>query len=117
MRSTAYQEPLRFLSVGRNYNFKHILLSQRAQLIDATAISLCGQVYVGRMHEQNDLSKMRNWLKEKTENLPSLQVGEFYYVLQGESIKFKAPLFKSATKPTLAPIKSIACSRARKSKI
>jgi hypothetical protein len=68
---------LQFCSIGRNFKLSFLAIAQRFQMLNTDLISLSGQLYVGTVHEENDLKKLRNWFGDKTEQLKTLQLGEF----------------------------------------
>jgi len=75
---------LQFCSIGRNFKLSFIAVAQRFQMLNTDLISLSGQLYCGCFHEQNDLKKLRNWIKDKTEQLNELQLGEFMRYSEGK---------------------------------
>lgn len=80
------EEIRRLVCVGRNFRLSYIALAQRFQNVSPTLISLCGQLYFGQQHEENDLKKTRNWLRQRTVELEDLGVGEFLYK-KGKAIR------------------------------
>ena len=62
LRSAWYEEAMRLITEGGNFNMNYMLLTQRPATVDTTAISQCGQSYWGYLQEQNDLRKAKNWL-------------------------------------------------------
>lgn len=99
LRSSEAQEILRLITVGRNFNLRFILLTQRPATVDKTCVSLCGQKYLGRVDELNDIRYLRNWIGNHVKKLPSLDVGQFIYDKGSETEIIKVPLFRSARKP------------------
>jgi hypothetical protein len=75
-------------------------------MVSTNLISLCGQLYLGMMHEQNDLKKAYNWLGNNTKELTRLDVGEFVRYSKGNVAKMTAELFATETKPKLISVKS-----------
>jgi len=94
LQSIEAQEVLRLMTVGRNFNLRFILLTQRPATVDKTAVSLCGQKYLGRVDELNDVRYLRNWIGDWTEKLPSLNVGEFIYNEGNRLEVVQVPLFE-----------------------
>lgn len=101
LRSTEAQEILRLITVGRNFNLRFILLTQRPATVDKTCVSLCGQKYLARVDELNDVRYLRNWIGNNVKKLPSLDVGQFIYDKGSETDIIEVPLFKSSRKPVV----------------
>jgi hypothetical protein len=53
------------ISVGANFKLGYVLLTQRPSDVDTKAISRCGQLFIGKHFEVNNINKLR--------------CGEFYY--------------------------------------
>jgi hypothetical protein len=90
---------MRLCASGRNLKMSYVAIAQRFQMVTTNLISLSGQLYVGAMHEQNDLKKVRNWLADKTKELQSLEVGEFIRYCNGKSAKMRTERFTVASQP------------------
>ena len=88
---------LQFCSIGRNFKLSFVAVAQRFQMLNTDLISLSGQLYVGAMHEDNDLKKLRNWLKDKTEDLKHLELGDFVRYCDGETVKMHCDKFTDNT--------------------
>jgi len=97
LQSTEAQEVLRLMTVGRNFNLRFILITQRPATVDKTAVSLCGQKYLGRVDELNDIKYLRNWIGDWVEKLPSLNIGQFIYSKGNEMEVIQTPLFVPET--------------------
>jgi energy-coupling factor transporter ATP-binding protein EcfA2 len=97
---------LRLVATGRNLKLSHIAVAQRFAMVSTNLISLCGQLYLGMMHEQNDLKKAYNWLGNNTKELRKLDVGEFVRYSKGNVAKMTAELFATETKPKLISVES-----------
>jgi hypothetical protein len=97
---------LRLVATGRNLKLSYIAVAQRFAMVSTNLISLCGQLYLGMMHEQNDLKKAYNWLGNNTKELTRLDVGEFVRYSKGNVAKMTAELFATETKPKLISVKS-----------
>ncbi len=99
LRSIEAQEILRLITVGRNYNLRFILLTQRPATVDKTCVSLCGQKYLGRVDELNDIKYLRNWVGDYVKELPSLAIGQFVYDKGNEVEVIEVPIFRSLRRP------------------
>jgi len=99
LRSLASQEILRLITVGRNFNLRYILLTQRPSLVDTTCIALCGQKYLGKTDEENDKKKCKNWIQDYAQELDMLNVGEFIYDKGNYTVKIQTPLFTRILEP------------------
>jgi len=99
LQSTEAQEVLRLMTVGRNFNLRFILITQRPATVDKTAVSLCGQKYLGRVDELNDIKYLRNWIGDWVEKLPSLNIGEFIYSKGNDMEVVQTPLFVPVARP------------------
>ncbi len=99
LQSNEAQEVLRMMTVGRNFNLRFILITQRPATVDKTAVSLCGQKYLGRVDELNDIRYLRNWIGDWVEKLPSLNIGEFVYSKGNEPNVIRTPLFVPMVPP------------------
>jgi hypothetical protein len=97
---------LRLVATGRNLKLSYIAVAQRFAMVSTNLISLCGQLYLGMMHEQNDLKKAYNWLGTNTKELAKLDVGEFVRYSKGCVTKMSAELFATETKPNLISVDS-----------
>jgi hypothetical protein len=97
---------LRLVATGRNLNLSYIAIAQRFAMVSTNLISLCGQLYFGMMHEQNDLKKAYNWLGKNTKELAKVDVGEFVRYSKGQITKMDVELFTTETKPKLISVES-----------
>jgi hypothetical protein len=95
------KELLKLCAVGRNLKMSYIAIAQRFQMISTNMISLCGQIYLGQCHEQNDLKKAYNWLGDKTKELTKLDVGQFIRYCKGQNTKMNVDYFETEIKPKL----------------
>jgi energy-coupling factor transporter ATP-binding protein EcfA2 len=95
------KELLKLCAVGRNFKMSYIAIAQRFQMVSTNMISLCGQIFLGQCHEQNDLKKAYNWLGDKTKELTKLDVGQFIRYCKGESTKMNVDLFTTEIKPKI----------------
>jgi hypothetical protein len=97
---------LKLVATGRNFKLSYIAVAQRFAMVSTNLISLSGQLYLGRMHEQNDLKKAYNWLGNITKELRKLDVGEFLRYGKGNVTKMAVELFATETKPKLIGVES-----------
>jgi hypothetical protein len=97
---------LRLVATGRNLKLSYIAVAQRFAMVSTNLISLCGQLYLGMSHEQNDLKKAYNWLGNNTKELTRLDVGEFVRYSKGQITKMDVELFTTETKPNLISVES-----------
>jgi len=98
------QEILRMVSVGHNFNQTNEILTQRPADVSVKAIGRCGQLYIGKHFEENDIRKLSSYLHWKPqstyEKLTELRKGQFYYLLLGQKpVKINTPLHKQTLKP------------------
>lgn len=94
MRAKRYQEALRIITVGRNFNIRFGLITQWCALIDKTVIKFPRQRYFGYTDEKNDKEYLRNFIGSRVDELETLQVGEFMYDVGKKTKKVQVPLFK-----------------------
>jgi hypothetical protein len=57
---------------------------------------LSNQLYVAKLHEQNDLRKIKNWVSD-TEQLKSLELGDFIKYANGKTELMHIDKFESNT--------------------
>lgn len=111
LRAKYAQQTFRMVSVGRNFNQRYFLLTQRPADISVKALSRSGQSYFGQHWEENDIRKISRLLGDKwSDNTPTpksrkfnfvreilsgLKIGEFVYRNPYEKIqrKIATPLF------------------------
>jgi DNA helicase HerA-like ATPase len=91
------------ISVGANFKLGYVLLTQRPSDVDTKAISRCGQLFIGKHFEVNDINKLRRFLgwrkfEDAYQRLPSLKRGEFYYCAS-TSTKITTPLHRQIDVP------------------
>lgn len=78
LRAKRFQEAVRVLSVGRNFNIKFCLVTPFASQVDKYAVKLCGQKYLGYTSEPNDVDYLDGYIgKERAEELKRLKAGQF----------------------------------------
>jgi len=97
---------LRLCAVGRNLKMSYIAIAQRFQMTSTNLISMSGQIYLGGMHEFNDLKRAYNWIGNNTKELAKLDVGEFVRYSKGNVAKMSVELFVTETKPKLISAES-----------
>jgi len=101
MRSKRYQEALRIITVGRNFNIRFGLITQWCALIDKTVIKFPRQKYLGYSDEKNDKEYLRNFIGKRVDELETLEVGQFIYDFGKNTTKVQVPLFRCEPKPLL----------------
>jgi hypothetical protein len=92
---------LRLCASGRNLKMSYIAVAQRFAMISTSLISLSGQLYLGMMHEFNDLKRAYNWLGENTKELQNLDVGDFIRYSNGKIDKMHTELFTPNIEPKM----------------
>jgi energy-coupling factor transporter ATP-binding protein EcfA2 len=106
---------LQLLSVGRNYRLSYLAVVQRLARLNTDAISLSGQLYVGKLHEINDLRKIKNWVSD-TEQLKSLELGDFIRYSEGKTELVHVQPFETTTEHTFitaAPLETVTAPQPR----
>jgi len=92
---------LRLCASGRNLKMSYVAIAQRFQMVSTNLISMSGQLYLGMMHEFNDLKRAYNWLGQNTKELRKLDVGQFIRYSKGQITKMDVELFTTETMPKL----------------
>jgi hypothetical protein len=87
------------VSVGRNFKLSYVAIAQRLARIGTDLISLSGQLYIGKLHEQNDLAKIRNWVSD-TQALKDLNLGDFIRYSNGKTELIHCDKFEDNTEHT-----------------
>jgi DNA helicase HerA-like ATPase len=101
MRSKAYAEVMRLVTVGRNFKIRYGLLTQFPSSVDKLPVKMSKQRYFGYTDEKNDKDYIQSFLgKELTEELKTLKIGEFYYNSGRTKERIQTPLFQTEVKPT-----------------
>lgn len=108
LQAKTSQETFRMVSVGHNFRQTNMLLTQRPADVDVRAISRCGQLYIGKHFEENDIRKISRFLHWKPENtyekLTKLEKGQFYYMILGaEPQLINTKLHVQVHQPTQLP--------------
>jgi len=85
MRAKKFQETVRLMSVGRNFDVKFCLVTPFASQVDKYGIKLCGQRYFGYTTEKNDIEYIEGFLDDEAEKLKVLQPGQFMREARGET--------------------------------
>jgi hypothetical protein len=75
---------LQLVSVGRNFCLSFLAVAQRLARINVDLISLSSQLFIGKLHEANDLKKIKNWVSD-TEQLKTLELGDFVKYNNGKT--------------------------------
>lgn len=101
MRSKKYQEALRIITTGRNFNIRFGLITQWCALIDKTVIKFPRQKFFGYTDEKNDKEYIRNFIGKRVDELETLEVGQFLYDFGKNTKKIKTPLFQLESKPEI----------------
>lgn len=106
LRSRAFQEAVRLVSVGRNYGIKFCLVTPFASNVDKYIIKLCGQRYLGYTTEPNDIKYLKGYLEERVEELKTLRPGQFFYECRGAkeiiySEEYEAEILPKSVRPPM----------------
>lgn len=115
MRSKAYMEMMRLITVGRNYKLRYGLITQFPSMIDKLCVKMTQQRYFGYSDEKNDLDYVNCFIPnedfyiiikdpvdKKEKKVPAMctfQVGEFFYDVGAVTQRVKTPLFQAKSKP------------------
>lgn len=104
LQAKTSQETFRMVSVGHNFRQTNLLLTQRPADVDVRAISRCGQLYIGKHFEENDIRKISRFLhwnpKNTYEKLTKLEKGQFFYMILGSEPRLiNTKLHKQTLKP------------------
>jgi hypothetical protein len=86
------RETRRLITVGANFNLSFIAITQFSSMIDKLLVKCAQQRFFGRTSEPNDLRYLRNFLGDHTEELTTLQRGEFLFQHCGKIRKVKNAL-------------------------
>jgi hypothetical protein len=92
---------MKLCALGRNYMMSYVAIAQRFQMVSTDLISLSGQLYIGALHEENDRKKLKNWLGKRTEELKTLEVGQFIHYRNGKIFKMQVEPFSCGVEPKL----------------
>jgi len=79
LRAKAFQETVRILTQGRNFNIRVGCITQFASLLDKNALRYMKQRYLGWTDELNDVNYIKGFIGDKAEELKTLKAGEFIY--------------------------------------
>lgn len=93
---------MRLCASGRNLKMSYVAIAQRFQMVTTNIISLSGQLYIGALHEANDLKKIRNWLADKTKEVQYLELGEFFRYHNGKIAKIRTERFRARSQPKIS---------------
>lgn len=74
------------LLIGRHHNIALFFTSQRAGEVHKTIISQCNHIFIGQMHEKNDITYIKSFLGDSVDQLPNYPVHEFLYFSQSGQI-------------------------------
>ena len=70
--------------MGRHRNVAIIFSTQRVGMLNKTLLSQCNHIFIGRMHERNDIKAICDFTGLRPEHILSLKNQEFYYWNMGE---------------------------------
>lgn len=99
LRAKAFQELVRLVSVGRNYNIKFCLVTPFASQVDKYVIKLCGQRYIGYTCEPNDIKYLKGYLEERVDELKKLNAGQFFCEARGEKTLIYSEEYRAEALP------------------
>jgi len=101
LRAKAFQEAVRVVSVGRNYNIKFCIVTPFASQVDKYVVKLCGQRYLGYTTEPNDIKYLKGYLEGRTDELKRLQAGEFLREYRGAKNLVRSQPYQATLKPKI----------------
>ncbi len=93
--------------LGRHRNIGLIFTSQRPGQINKTILSQCNHVFVGSIHETNDLKYIAGFIHEENEVLSGLKPRTFLYYRPGMPISLIGPVKNSLELNNNSPDNSI----------
>jgi len=99
LRAKGFQELVRVVSVGRNYNIKFCLVTPFASQVDKYIVKLCGQRYFGYTCEPNDIKYLKGYLEERVEELKKMKAGQFFYECRGDKEHIYSEEYQAELKP------------------
>ena len=100
LRANVFQEVMRLITCGRNYNIRFGLITQFASMVDKTAIKMCKQRYFGWTNEKNDLAYLKNFLGNRASELETLATGQFLYDYGNTTKRMQTQKFQMAYQPS-----------------
>jgi hypothetical protein len=94
LNGKAYQNTKRILTQGANYEISFLGITQFPALVDKLPVKAAQQRYFGKTSEPNDMKYLKAYLGETVQALPSLKLGEFFYMHSGRLSKIQTPKFQ-----------------------
>lgn len=82
------------LFTGRHKGLSLLFVTQRPGQLNKNILSQCSHVFCGQLHDLNDISYLKNFLKEKSDELPNLPIGKFIYFSPGKRLSYVYSLDK-----------------------
>ena len=76
------------LFIGRHRTLSLLFVTQRPGQLNKNILSQCRHIFVGQLHEKNDLEYVSNFVGCETEKLINLEPRKFLYFSPGQEIKF-----------------------------
>jgi len=70
--------------VGRHNGISMIFVTQRPARLHKDLLSQCQHVFVGQLHDKNDLNYISNFVGENSETISNLKSGKFVYFTPGK---------------------------------
>jgi len=95
LRANIYQETMRLVTCGRNYNIRYGLITQFPSMVDKTCVKMTKQRYFGWTNEKNDIAYLRAFLGDKVSELETLEVGQFLYDYGKTTKRIEVPKFEA----------------------
>lgn len=99
MRAKAYENTVRLLTQGRNYNVRIGCITQFASLVDKNAIRYMKQRYFGYTDEPNDVDYIKGFIRQEAQKLTTLKAGQFIYKHRNNIEKIQIQPFKTPHRP------------------
>jgi len=95
-RSPIYDGVLDVVTVGANFGLRFGLITQFPALVDKSPVKITMQRYFGLTWEKNDIAYIKFFIgKEASEQLRSLNKGEFVYQYKDRIEKIQTEIYKS----------------------
>ena len=100
LRANVYQEVMRLVTTGRNFNIRYGLITQFPSMVDKTCVKMTKQRYFGWTNEKNDITYLKAFLGERVSELETLEVGQFLYDYGKTTKRIQAPKFEAEREAT-----------------
>jgi energy-coupling factor transporter ATP-binding protein EcfA2 len=98
-KTPIYDGVLDIVTVGANYNLRFGLITQFPALVDKSPVKITMQRYFGLTWEKNDIAYIKFFIgKEASEQLRSLNKGEFVYQYKDRIEKIQTEIFRPIQK-------------------